>query len=367
MTTTTTTTTVAPTTTTVAPTTTTTVAPTTTTTVAPTTTTTTLAPPATNVSLGSPVFRLRSASGYHLYTVSTSERDSAISTYGYSLEGTAYSASGIPGSNVTAVYRLVSSSGDRLYTTDAAERDSAVSVYGYTSEGTGFYASSQPAAGLVPVYRLVSNSTGGHLYTASASERDSLVASWNYIVEMTAFWAADTTPPGVTISSPLSGAKVGSSTAISATATDNVGVARMEVYVDSKLVASASSGSVGYTWNSRNASKGSHTIFGRRLRRHREHGSDQHHRHQIGSRHPLAPPLAVKRRGPPPQIESAGNREIVKTCGSDFRRLRGGFLIRVVRSLDQHPLLELGARPDESNEVRQLSPSATAAGRPRAA
>jgi hypothetical protein len=72
--------------------------------------------------------------------------------------------------------------------------------------------------------------------------------------------AADTTAPVVTIISPANGTTIGSAVTISAAATDNDRVSKMEVYVDGKLVATSSTASVSYRWNSKKATVGTHSI-----------------------------------------------------------------------------------------------------------
>ncbi|KAB0668202.1 DNRLRE domain-containing protein [Oryzomonas sagensis] len=70
----------------------------------------------------------------------------------------------------------------------------------------------------------------------------------------------DTTPPTVTISSPASGAKVGSKVTIKASASDNVAVTKMQLYIDSVLKATSSSSTISWTWNNSSYSRGSHVI-----------------------------------------------------------------------------------------------------------
>lgn len=70
----------------------------------------------------------------------------------------------------------------------------------------------------------------------------------------------DTTPPTVTITNPVGGSTIGNSTSIAASSTDNVGVTRMQVYIDGQLKTSSTSSSISYSWNSRKASRGVHTI-----------------------------------------------------------------------------------------------------------
>lgn len=71
----------------------------------------------------------------------------------------------------------------------------------------------------------------------------------------------DAVAPVVSISSPLNGSIVGGTrTVISATATDDFAVVGMSIYIDGKLVASSTTGSISSNWNSRKASAGIHTI-----------------------------------------------------------------------------------------------------------
>lgn len=70
----------------------------------------------------------------------------------------------------------------------------------------------------------------------------------------------DTTPPSVSILSPPEGAKVGSKVNISVSATDDVGVTGIKLYIDGKLVAATNSNSLTYTWNTRQESAGTHTL-----------------------------------------------------------------------------------------------------------
>ncbi|KAB0666917.1 DNRLRE domain-containing protein [Oryzomonas japonica] len=71
----------------------------------------------------------------------------------------------------------------------------------------------------------------------------------------------DTTPPTVTISSPVSGSKVGSRVTIKASASDNVAVTKMQLYIDNVLKATSSSSTINWTWNTNSFSKGTHVIL----------------------------------------------------------------------------------------------------------
>lgn len=70
----------------------------------------------------------------------------------------------------------------------------------------------------------------------------------------------DTTAPAVSISAPSSGATITTTTTISATASDNVGVARVEIYVDGTLLATDTGAPYSASWNPATATLGSHTL-----------------------------------------------------------------------------------------------------------
>ncbi len=73
--------------------------------------------------------------------------------------------------------------------------------------------------------------------------------------------ASDTTAPVVKITSPVQGSTVGRNVNVNATATDNVKVTKMEVYIDGRLKTSnTNSTSISYAWYTRKVAAGSHTI-----------------------------------------------------------------------------------------------------------
>ncbi|NOK02470.1 MULTISPECIES: Ig-like domain-containing protein [Myxococcus] len=70
----------------------------------------------------------------------------------------------------------------------------------------------------------------------------------------------DTTPPTVTLTSPRAGTIVPQTITLTASATDNVGVERVEFYGDGALVGTATTAPYTFTWD---ASAGPHTVFAR--------------------------------------------------------------------------------------------------------
>jgi hypothetical protein len=70
----------------------------------------------------------------------------------------------------------------------------------------------------------------------------------------------DTTPPTVSIGAPAAGATVSGTTTVSASATDNVGVAKVEFYVDGALYVTDTTAPYSFAWNSTQSGDGSHTL-----------------------------------------------------------------------------------------------------------
>ncbi len=71
---------------------------------------------------------------------------------------------------------------------------------------------------------------------------------------------ADTTAPTTAITSPANGATVSGSVTVNATASDNVGVAHVDLYVDGALTATTTTSPYTLAWNAAGASAGTHTL-----------------------------------------------------------------------------------------------------------
>jgi subtilisin family serine protease len=70
----------------------------------------------------------------------------------------------------------------------------------------------------------------------------------------------DTTAPIVTITSPTSGSLLGKKTYVNVSASDNVGVTQVKLYIDNSLVYTSYSAKFTYTWNTAYIAKGTHTL-----------------------------------------------------------------------------------------------------------
>ncbi|HVR07229.1 MAG TPA: Ig-like domain-containing protein [Thermoanaerobaculia bacterium] len=71
----------------------------------------------------------------------------------------------------------------------------------------------------------------------------------------------DTTPPTTSITSPANNATVSGTITVTATASDNVGVVKVEFYVDSVLKSTVTTSPYTFSWNTTTVANGSHTLF----------------------------------------------------------------------------------------------------------
>ena len=65
----------------------------------------------------------------------------------------------------------------------------------------------------------------------------------------------------VTISNPADGSKVSGYVVVTASATDNVGVSKMRLYIDGGLVSSVTGSSLKYRWSTQKIPAGKHTVM----------------------------------------------------------------------------------------------------------
>jgi hypothetical protein len=107
---------------------------------------------------------------------------------------------------------------------------------------------------------------GSHTLTVNAFDSTGNMGTSSISVNVSKIVVPDTTPPTVAIMKPASGASISSvSTAagqlqISVSATDNVGVSQVSVYIDGALKCTETASPYTCTWNTKKVSSGTHTI-----------------------------------------------------------------------------------------------------------
>jgi subtilisin family serine protease len=108
-------------------------------------------------------------------------------------------------------------------------------------------------------WNTATTSNGAHTLTATASDAAGNQSSTSISVTVNNT-ALDTTPPTVTITSPANGATVSGNVSIVVNVSDNVGVVRVELYVDGGLTATSTSLPFTTRWNARRAAVGAHIL-----------------------------------------------------------------------------------------------------------
>ena len=107
-------------------------------------------------------------------------------------------------------------------------------------------------------------SNGSHTLTAVARDLLGLRFTSNPVTVTVANTLPDTTPPTVAVTSPGNGATVSGTTTIAANASDNVGVAGVQFFVDGAAHgAEDTTAPYSVSWNTTTASNGSHTLTAR--------------------------------------------------------------------------------------------------------
>jgi Subtilase family/Bacterial Ig domain/Fervidolysin N-terminal prodomain len=101
-------------------------------------------------------------------------------------------------------------------------------------------------------------SNGPHTLTASA--QDSAGNSGSTSVTVTVGNFADSMPPTISITSPMDGSSISKNITVSVSTYDNVGVVKVELYVDGELKTTSTSAPFSMRWNPRSAKIGPHYL-----------------------------------------------------------------------------------------------------------
>ena len=118
-----------------------------------------------------------------------------------------------------------------------------------------------PAAPYLYVLDSSSLSNGSHAISAVATDSDGNSTTSAAVSVKVDNTTKDTTAPTVTLTSPAGGAKVSGTVAVTATASDNVSVARVQFQLDNANVGAADAASpYVFSWDSTKTANGAHTL-----------------------------------------------------------------------------------------------------------
>jgi len=82
----------------------------------------------------------------------------------------------------------------------------------------------------------------------------------SFTIDDTGGGGADTTPPTTSITAPASGATVSGTTSVTASASDNVAVTKVEFYLDGSLQSTDTTSPYSWSWDTTAATNGSHSL-----------------------------------------------------------------------------------------------------------
>jgi subtilisin family serine protease len=166
----------------------------------------------------------------------------------YSNYGTCLDIFG-PGSSITSAW----GTGDTATNTISGTSMASPHVAGVAA----LYLSANPAATPQQVRdALVSNGTQGKVTSPGTGSPNVLLYS-GFIGGGT---PGDTTPPSTSITSPAGGATLSGTATISANASDNVGVSRVDFYAGATLLGSDTSSPYSFDWNTTAVTNGSYSL-----------------------------------------------------------------------------------------------------------
>ncbi|WP_257447935.1 extracellular catalytic domain type 1 short-chain-length polyhydroxyalkanoate depolymerase [Archangium lipolyticum] len=99
--------------------------------------------------------------------------------------------------------------------------------------------------------------------TAGAFVLDTDICSTWYVAKFFGLDNSDMVSPTVSLSAPANGASVSGTVKVTANATDNVGVSKVEFSIDNTLVGTDTAAPFEYSWNTAAATNGTHTLVAR--------------------------------------------------------------------------------------------------------
>lgn len=176
----------------------------------------------TTLTNGTPVTGLSGATGswqYFKLTVPSGQTSLAIATSSGTGDVDIYVKLGAQPTSTTYDYRsIVSGNNDSVTVTNPAAGDWYIGLFGYAAYS-------------------------GVTLTATYSGS-----------------SGDTTPPTTSITAPTSGATVSGTTVVTASASDNVGVTKVEFYLDGALASTVTTSPYSWSWNTTASSNASHSL-----------------------------------------------------------------------------------------------------------
>ena len=106
----------------------------------------------------------------------------------------------------------------------------------------------------------IAASNGSHTLLARAYDAANNIGTASVTVLVSNTAPPDTTAPTVQITSPANGSKLAKAAKISVTSADNVGIARVDLYIDGKFFQSSTASAPIFNWSTSKVASGPHTL-----------------------------------------------------------------------------------------------------------
>ncbi|RKG96235.1 serine protease [Corallococcus sp. CA053C] len=176
-------------------------------------------------------------------STTSSDARSSFSNYGTCVDIFA------PGSSITSA----SNSGNTSSTSMSGTSMASPHVAG----AAALYLSANPSATPAQVRdALVNNATPNKVTSPGTGSPNKLL----YTLFITGGGGSDTTPPTTSITSPAGGATLSGTASVSANASDNVGVSRVEFYAGTSLLGTATTAPYSIAWNTTAVANGTYAL-----------------------------------------------------------------------------------------------------------
>lgn len=164
---------------------------------------------------------------------------------------------------VSIIYPLANSNVSGIVTIEAAASDNVgiakVEIYGEGPTGAILLATRTTSPYTAQWDTTAIQNGNRSIYAYAYDARYNSATVWN-IVNVNNAPLADTTVPTATITNPLNGATVTGTVNITADATDNVGVTKVEFFVDGTLKTTDTAAPYGFGWDSSTVGNGNHSL-----------------------------------------------------------------------------------------------------------
>jgi hypothetical protein len=157
-----------------------------------------------------------------------------------------------PTTSITAPVSGSSAKGSTTVTATASDNVGITKVEFYLD---GALQGTSTAAPYSWTWNTTASADGGHSLTTKAYD-----AAGNIGTSAPVSVTVDNTAPTTSITSPAAGATVSGTVTVAASASDNIGVTKVEFYLDSALQSTSTAAPYSWSWNSATAANGAHTL-----------------------------------------------------------------------------------------------------------